>query len=269
VQPVTGHGHGSLGRPESSTQTAFRSVEPFLQGALLVWQTDRQTDRPTDSSRYSSVTIGRIYVRSTTMQRNNYDVIIAPADIDPLVHGCPKWHMFNGPWTRLVNTGVSTEHKLEATSTVESEEIWWWSAVDSNCVFWTRAMRQTIQQAGGFLRPDCAPSFECPQFRMPPICDCCTPPSRRFNQNIPSSVVLLQQCHCRNIHRGKLQNLSPPSVLFESSPIFLQYTVDTDAKTVDQKFEIRILWFLRYWNFQKGVARSLCGRSGPLWSRPN
>jgi len=41
-------------------------------------------------------------------------------------------------------------------------------------------------------------------------------------------------------------------------------------KMMDQNLEIRILWFLRiFWNFQKGVARSLCGRSGPLWSRPN
>ena len=32
-----------------------------------------------------------------------------------------------------------------------------------------------------------------------------------------ASVVLLQQCHCRNRHRAKLQNLSPPSVLFQSS----------------------------------------------------
>ena len=32
--------HGSLGPPESSTQTASRSVQPFLQGSL-VWQTDR------------------------------------------------------------------------------------------------------------------------------------------------------------------------------------------------------------------------------------
>jgi len=31
---------GSLGLPESSTQTASRSVQPFLQGSLL-WQTDR------------------------------------------------------------------------------------------------------------------------------------------------------------------------------------------------------------------------------------
>ena len=41
-------------------------------------------------------------------------------------------------------------------------------------------------------------------------------------------------------------------------------------KMMDQNFEIRILWFLRiFWNFQKGVARSLCGRCGPLWLRPN
>jgi len=31
--------------PESSTQTASRLVQPFLQGSLL-WQTDRQSDRP-------------------------------------------------------------------------------------------------------------------------------------------------------------------------------------------------------------------------------
>ena len=38
--------HGSLGPPESSTQTASRSVQPFLQGSLL-WQADRLTDRQT------------------------------------------------------------------------------------------------------------------------------------------------------------------------------------------------------------------------------
>ena len=33
-----------------------------------------------------------------------------------------------------------------------------------------------------------------PQFGMPPSFDRCTPPRRRFYQNIPLSVVLLQQC---------------------------------------------------------------------------
>ena len=37
--------------PESSTQTASRSVQPFLQGSL-VWQIDRQTERPTDRPTY-------------------------------------------------------------------------------------------------------------------------------------------------------------------------------------------------------------------------
>jgi len=44
--PMGGSGphviHGSLGPPESWTQTATRSLQPFLQGSL-VWQTDRQT----------------------------------------------------------------------------------------------------------------------------------------------------------------------------------------------------------------------------------
>ena len=40
-----------------------------------------------------------------------------------------------------------------------------------------------------------------PQFRTPPSFDRCTPPRRRFNQNIPPTVVLLQQCHYRNRRR--------------------------------------------------------------------
>ena len=109
----------------------------------------------------------------------------------------------------------------------------------------SRTDRQTDRRTGWFLRPDCVPSSECPQFGMSPSfdrCTECTPPRRRFNQNIPPSVVLLQLCHCRNRHRGKLQNLSPPSVLFESSRIF--FTIHRRRKrknTMDQKFEIRIL----------------------------
>jgi len=43
----------SLGPPESSTQTASRSLQPFLPGSLG----DRATDRPTDHAT-RSVTIG-------------------------------------------------------------------------------------------------------------------------------------------------------------------------------------------------------------------
>jgi len=39
-------------------------------------------------------------------------------------------------------------------------------------------------------------------------------------------------------NRGRLQNVSPPSVLFEWNRIFLQYTGDTDAKMMDHNFEI-------------------------------
>jgi len=55
--------HGSLDPPECWTQRATRSLQQFLHGSL-VWQTDRPTDRPTDHAT-RSVTIGRIYVRST------------------------------------------------------------------------------------------------------------------------------------------------------------------------------------------------------------
>jgi len=44
---------GSLGPPESWTQTATRSLQPFFLQGSLVWQTDRPTDHTT-----RSVTIG-------------------------------------------------------------------------------------------------------------------------------------------------------------------------------------------------------------------
>jgi len=82
---------------------------------------------------------------------------------------------------------------------------------------------------------------------MTPSFDC-----RRFNQNIPPSVVVLQQCHCRNRHRGKLHNVSPPSVLFDWTRIFFTIHRRQTQKMMDQNFEIRILWFLRiFWNFEK------------------
>jgi len=51
--------HGSLGTPESSTQMASRLVQPFYRAHYC--------GRPTDHST-RSVTIGRIYIRSTAMQ---------------------------------------------------------------------------------------------------------------------------------------------------------------------------------------------------------
>jgi len=104
-----------------------------------------------------------------------------------------------------------------------------------------------------------------PQFRMPPSFDRCTPPRRRFNQNILPSVVLLQQCQCqcRNRHRGKLQNLSPPSVLFESSQFFYN-----TQETQMQKHDGPELWnsnsvifenFLKFSNRRRTVSlRPIC-----------
>jgi len=55
--------HGTLSPLESSTQTASRSVQPFLQGSL-VWQTDRTKDHTTQS-----ITTGRIYVPCSTVMQ--------------------------------------------------------------------------------------------------------------------------------------------------------------------------------------------------------
>ena len=90
-----------------------------------------------------------------------------------------------------------------------------------------------------------------PQFRTPPSFDRCTPPRRRFNHNILPSVVLLHQCQCRNRHRGKLQDLSPPPVLFESSRIFYNTQETQTEKMMDQNFEIRIVIFDNFLKFSK------------------
>ena len=49
--------------------------------------------------------------------------------------------------------------------------------------------------------------------------------------------------------------------------IFLQYTGDTDAKNDGPEFlKSNSVIFENFLKFSKlGVARSLCGRSGPLW----
>ena len=105
--------------------------------------------------------------------------------------------------------------------------------------------RQTDKPVGfyGPIAPPVpnAPSSECPQFGMPPSFDRSTTPRRRFNYNIPASVVLLQQCHCQNHHRGKLENVSPPSVFQIESKFFYKTQETQTQKMTDQNFEIRIL----------------------------
>jgi len=61
--------HGSLGPPESTSQTASRSVQLFLQGSRL-WQTNRLTDRQTDTPRYS-VCNNTPHLHCSEMQPNN------------------------------------------------------------------------------------------------------------------------------------------------------------------------------------------------------
>jgi len=66
--------HGSLGPPESTTQTvglwtAVGQLDWFVR-FCRAHNRDRQTDPPTDHAT-PSVIIGRIYVRSTAMRPNN------------------------------------------------------------------------------------------------------------------------------------------------------------------------------------------------------
>jgi len=54
------------------------------------------------------------------------------------------------------------------------------------------------------------------------------------------AAVRFQRAHtirsAGGYRNGNFQNLSPPSVSFESSRIFLQYTGDTDAKNDGPEF---------------------------------
>jgi len=61
------------------------------------------------------------------------------------------------------------------------------------------------------------------------------------------SVVLLQQCPCGKCHRGKLQNLSPPSVLFESSWIF--FTIHRRHRRKKWWTRISKFEFCDFWEF--------------------
>jgi len=69
--------HGSLGPTKSSTQTASRSVQPFLQDSLM-WQTNRHT---------TVLGNNRLHLlRSTAMRPNNNNICIVLWGPD--VHRC-------------------------------------------------------------------------------------------------------------------------------------------------------------------------------------
>ena len=68
-----------------------------------------------------------------------------------------------------------------------------------------------------------------------------------YSENIPVSIVLLQQCHCRNRHRGKLQNEAPPSALFESSRNF--FTIHRRHRRKKRWTRILKLEFCDFWEF--------------------
>ena len=126
------------------------------------------------------------------------------------------------------------------------------------------------QQACWFLRPDCAPSSERPQFRMPPVrkrgmmrtqqfwirtsvVDCHgTPPVLALHATIGGMLLEWQTSKC----------ISSVSFVRIKSNFFTIHRRQTQ-KMMDQNFEIWILWFLRIsWNFQRRRAVSL----RPIWT---
>jgi len=73
---------------------------------------------------------------------------------------------------------------------------------------------------------------------MPPSFDRCTPP---VESEYPAECRAAAAVPLPESPWGKLRNLSPPSVLFKSSPIFYNTQETQTQKMMDQNFEIRIL----------------------------
>jgi len=84
--------HGFLSPPKSSTQTASRSVQPFLRGSLP-WHTNGPTDHTT-----RSITIGHIYVCSTAMRPNNNCNNVYSGHHNIAIAGVHLVHWLNADW---------------------------------------------------------------------------------------------------------------------------------------------------------------------------
>ena len=116
---------------------------------------------------------------------------------------------------------------------------------------------QHTKQAGWFSRPDCDPSSECPRasiavrrraagsIRISRRASCCCSSAiAGIAIGANFTIYLLRQFCSNRVH-------------------FLQYTGDTDAKMMDQNFEIRIVIFENYLKFSK---RRRAVPLQPIWT---
>ena len=101
--------------------------------------------------------------------------------------------------------------------------------------------RETDKQAGGFLRPDCAPSSECSQFGMPRA-------SIAARRRAAGSIRICRQASCCSSSATAGIAIGANFKIYDLRQfcsnrvqIFLQYTEDKTQKMMDQNFEIRIL----------------------------
>jgi len=119
--------------------------------------------------------------------------------------------------------------------------------------------KQTDRQAGWFLRPDCTPSSERQQFRS-----LHAGAARRLLLHAGATPHFQRAHTIRSEGAAGMANFKIYLLRQFCSNRVNFFTIHRRhrcKKMMDQNFEIRFLWFL---NFQKGVARSLWGRSGPL-----
>ena len=135
-----------------------------------------------------------------------------------------------------------------------------WSVLQWHTRISVKCFSVTQREAGGFLRPDCAPSSEC------------TRASIAARRRAAGSITISRRasCCCSSAIAGigivanfKMYLLR--QFCWNRVKIFLQYTGDTDAKKmIDQNFEILILWFLRI--FLKFSKRRCAVPLRPIWT---
>ena len=132
------------------------------------------------------------------------------------------------------------------------------------------------EQAGWFLQPDCALSSECPHFGMPAELQSLHAGAARRLLLHAGAAVRFQRAYTIRSAGGLPEwqiskSISSASFVRIQLNFFLQYTGDKDAKNDGPEFSNSnsVIFEFFFEIFKKASRGPLCGRSGPLWSRPN
>jgi len=179
--------------------------------------------------------------------------------------------------TYIVGQAPKTEH-IQSGSILVLLDFFRW-----NVKYWPHreVTRTHTTQAGGFLRPDCAPVLNATSLWI-----CGQNPQNDADATCLDPHISVVHCYCSAgtpavlpLHGtigGRLPEwqtskcISSVSFVRIESNFFLQYIEDTDAKNDGPEFRnSNSMIFENFLKFSKRCHATICGQSGPLWSRPN